>query len=73
MSKRRFTGTRADTTVRLDESMAEMRAAYEAGATLREIGDRHGVSSSAVFYRLEALGVAMRRRGPRPKEDKGDE
>ena len=39
-------------------------ARYQAGATLAQVAAREGVTTSAVFDALEALGIPRRSRGP---------
>ena len=46
----------------------QVRAAYRNGATLREIGEVHGVSAGTVRNKLIELGEEMRPRGRRKKE-----
>jgi Mor family transcriptional regulator len=50
----------------LDGREAEVVAAYEAGATVRELVDRFGANQRTVRRVLADAGVVMRRTGPRP-------
>jgi transposase-like protein len=40
--------------------LTELAAAYRAGATLRELAERYGVSDGTVLHRLQELGVERR-------------
>jgi transposase-like protein len=51
-----------------DETVAAILAAYKAGATTREVGERFGVAHSSVNKLLRQHGGVIRRRGPRPTE-----
>ena len=48
-----------------DEAVAEILAAYQAGATTREVGMRFGLAHSSINKLLKRQGVPVRRRGPR--------
>jgi predicted transcriptional regulator len=50
----------------LDGRHAEVAAAYEAGATVRELVERFGANQRTVRKVLADAGVVMRRTGPRP-------
>lgn len=51
-----------------DDETARMVDAYQDGASLAEVGRRHGISFQAVAQRLEQAGVQRRPRGrPRKK------
>ena len=47
-----------------DETVAAMLAAYQAGATTRDVGKRFGLAHSSVNKLLKHHGVKLRRRGP---------
>jgi hypothetical protein len=47
-----------------DETLAEILAAYAAGATTREVGERFSMSHSSVVELLKRHGLAARRRSP---------
>ena len=49
----------------LEGREAELAAAYEAGATVRELVDRFGANQRTVRKVLAEQGVVMRRRGPK--------
>jgi transposase-like protein len=51
-----------------DETVADILAAYHAGATTREVGKRFGVAHSSVNKLLKQHGVTPRRRSPSPDE-----
>jgi hypothetical protein len=51
-----------------EETVAAILAAYQAGATTREVGQRFGLAHSSVTELLRQHGVRMRRRGPRRSE-----
>lgn len=51
----------------------QVREAYRNGATLREIGEVHGVSAGTVRNKLIELGEEMRRRGRRKKNQDDDD
>jgi len=44
---------------------AAILAAYQAGATTREVGERYGLAHSSVNKLLKRHGVELRRRGPK--------
>jgi hypothetical protein len=46
------------------ETVSEIIAAYQAGATTREVGARFGLAHSSVNKLLKNHGVTARRRGP---------
>lgn len=46
--------------------MSETADLYRAGLTLKEIGQRHGISHVAVWKRLRKEGVELRRTGAKP-------
>jgi predicted DNA-binding protein YlxM (UPF0122 family) len=48
------------------EKAAEM---YQAGRTLKEIADAHGLSTFAVNDRLKKMGIERRRRGPKGTDE----
>lgn len=50
----------------------QVREAYRNGATLREIGEVHGVSAGTVRNALIEMGEEMRPRGRRKKADRPD-
>ena len=52
---------------KLATSREQVRDAYLNGATLRSIGDVHGVSAGTVRNLLLEMGVPMRNRGRRSK------
>jgi hypothetical protein len=56
-------------------AMAEdqVKEAYENGATLREIGEVHEVSAGTVRNKLIELGIDLRPRGRRKKEQGSDD
>lgn len=43
----------------------EVAAAYTAGATVEELAERHGCSTTSIRSLLQAEGVVARARGPR--------
>ena len=47
----------------------QIKEAYLNGATLREIADVHGVSSGTVRNKLIELGMDLRKRGRRRKDE----
>ncbi len=47
-----------------DETVAAMLAAYQAGATTREVGERFGLAHSTINKLLRRHGVMARRRSP---------
>ena len=47
-----------------DETVAAVLAAYQAGATTREVGERFGLAHSSVNKLLKNHGVQARRRSP---------
>lgn len=49
------------------EEAAVMANEYEAGATMREIEAKHGLSHGAVFRSLHKSGVEMRAKAPRTR------
>lgn len=50
-----------------DEEAASMAKEYEAGATIRELEAKHGLSHGAVLRSLHRSGVEMRAKAPRPR------
>jgi len=50
----------------------QVREAYRNGATLRQIGEVHGVSAGTVRNALIEMGETMRRRGRRKAADTHD-
>jgi len=48
-----------------DESVRAILEAYEAGATIREVGKRFGLAHSSINKLLKQDGIKLRRRGPR--------
>ena len=52
---------------KLAMSQEQVRDAYKNGATLRQIGDVHGVSAGTVRNLLLEMGVKLRNRGRRSK------
>jgi transposase-like protein len=53
---------------------AEVAAAYAAGATVEELAERHGCSTTSIRSLLQDQGVEARARGPRsPLEGRGAE
>lgn len=50
----------------------QVREAYRNGATLRQIGEVHGVSAGTVRNSLIEMGEALRRRGRRKKAEMHD-
>ncbi len=53
-----------------DETVAAILAAYQAGATTREVGERFGLAHSSVNKLLKEHGITARRRSPNPDEVK---
>lgn len=51
-----------------DETVTAILAAYEAGATTREVGERFGLAHSSINKLLLEHGVTARRRSPSPEE-----
>ena len=51
-----------------DETVAAILAAYQDGATTREVGERFGLAHSSVNKLLKAHGVTARRRSPSADE-----
>ena len=54
-------------TTKLVQHRIEVRAAYEAGATMHDIGNLYGVSVGTVRNELISQGVTIRSRGRRKK------
>ena len=52
-----------------DDETAAMAKEYEAGATMREIEAKHGLSHGAVLRSLHRSGVEMRVPAPRKRTD----
>lgn len=50
----------------------QVREAYRNGATLRQIGEVHGVSAGTVRNVLKEMGETLRSRGRRKKADTHD-
>lgn len=50
----------------------QVHEAYQNGATLRDIARVHGVSAGTVRNLLKEMGVEMRARGRRKKQDMAD-
>ncbi len=48
-----------------DGTVADILAAYRAGATTREVGERFSLAHSSINKLLKQHGVQTRRRGPR--------
>ncbi len=48
-----------------DETVATILAAYQAGATTREVGEHFGLAHSSINKLLRQHDVEARRRGPR--------
>ena len=63
-------------TTRLNNKLStahdQVRAAYRNGATLRAIGEVHGVSPGTVRNLLREMGETLRPRGRRKKADAHD-
>jgi transposase-like protein len=57
---------------KLATSREQVREAYRNGATLREIGEVHGVSAGTVRNVLIELGETLRSRGRRKKPEAHD-
>ena len=53
-----------------DETVAAILAAYQAGATTREVGERFSLAHSSVNKLLKEHGITARRRSPNPDEVK---
>ena len=53
-------------TARIALDLDALIAGYRAGATLKQLAERHGVSLSVVYRRLEAAGEPRRRSGWNP-------
>ena len=51
-----------------DETVAAILAAYQAGATTREVGERFGLAHSSVNKLVKERGITPRRRSPNPYE-----
>jgi len=51
-----------------DESVAAILAAYQAGATTREGGERFGLAHRSINKLLTQRDIQVRRRGPRSKQ-----
>jgi hypothetical protein len=51
-----------------DETVIAILAAYQDGATTREVGERFGLAHSSVNKLLKQQGVIARRRSPTPEE-----
>ena len=51
-----------------DETVADILAAYQAGATTREVGHRFRVAHSSINKLVRQHGVTARRRSPSPEE-----
>lgn len=54
---------------KLTLAQEQIKEAYINGATLREIADVHGVSSGTVRNKLIELGMDLRKRGRRRKDE----
>ncbi len=50
-----------------DDETAALTRGYEAGATMRELEAKHGLSHGAVFRALHRSGVETRAKAPRRK------
>ncbi|MCH1882456.1 helix-turn-helix domain-containing protein [Agrococcus sp. ARC_14] len=50
-----------------DHETAALTQAYEAGATMRQLEAKHGLSHGAVFRALHRSGVEMRAKAPQRK------
>lgn len=57
---------------KLATAREQVRAAYRNGATLRQIGEVHGVSAGTVRNVLIEMGETLRSRGRRKKIDTHD-
>lgn len=53
-----------------DTEVATLAKEYEAGATIRELEDRHELSHGAVLRSLHRVGVEMRAKAPRKPQTK---
>ncbi len=53
------------------EAVAAIVAAYQAGATTREVGERFGLAHSSINKLLKRHGVELRRRGRRARHIRG--
>ncbi len=51
-----------------DETVTDILAAYQAGATTREVGQRFGLAHSSINKLLKQHGVSVRRRSPSPAD-----
>jgi transposase-like protein len=51
-----------------DDAVSAVLAAYSAGATTREVGERFGIAHSSVNKLLKQHGVVARRRSPSPDD-----